>query len=54
MGRMTQEAKTALHKLLYYQLVNNTVLHPLQCYSIARNKANYCLAALGERLEDEE
>lgn len=49
---MTSEAKTALHKLIYYQLINNTVLHPLQCYGIARRKANYCLEALGEKLDD--
>jgi hypothetical protein len=53
MGSMTPEAKLALHKMIYYQMITWTTLHPMRCYAIARDKANYCLAALGERLEDE-
>lgn len=49
---MTPEAKLILHKMLYYQLVNNTVLHPMKCYILARDKANYILAAIGEKLDE--
>lgn len=49
---MTYEQKQALHRMFYYQLLNNTVIHPMQCYIWARDRANYCLEALGESLDE--
>ena len=51
--KMTKEQKRVLHEMLYYQMINNTVCHPLWCYDMSRKRANWCLAALGEKLEEE-
>lgn len=56
--KMTPEAKRKLHELLYYVAMNNRPrggfinYTPMVCYISARNQANYCLEALGERLDE--
>lgn len=54
---MTPEAKRKLHEMLYYVAMSNrprgSSYSAMRCYIAARNRANYCLAALGEKLDED-
>ena len=52
MGYLTYEQKQVLLEMIYYQIMDwypNAI--PLKMYVIARERANYCLEALGEKLD---
>ena len=55
--KMTPEAKRKLHEMLYYVAMGRRPrggnITPLKCYIAAQNQANYCLEALGEKLDYE-
>lgn len=53
---MTPEAKRKLCEMLYYVAMNNrprgSSYSAMRCYIAARNRANYILEAIGEKLDD--
>lgn len=53
---MTPEAKRKLHEMLYYVAMSNrprgSNRSAMKCYIAARNRANWILEAIGERLDD--
>lgn len=51
---MTAEQKTKLHEMLYYNLLRKRGgSNVLRCYLAAANQANYILAAIGEKLDED-
>ena len=54
---MTTEQKRILHEMLYYVAMKNRLrgisyYSTMRCYIAARNKANWILEAIGEKLDD--
>lgn len=54
--KMSPEAKRKLCEMLYYVAMSNrprgSSYSTMRCYIAARNRANYILEAIGERLDE--